>query len=217
MSRRIRGAIVSSMAAVATLTAWSGYVQAQVAVGLDLAAPVAPLNAITVPDVNVLGILDGVGGLGADAWPVVFGGAITQPNKKLELQQLGKALFWDMQVGGDGIQACATCHYHAGADNRKTNQMSPGLKMTHGGPDVPAPDVNADTVQDLFTTANATLTTAEYGVPNRGLPVSEAALIALAVRRRPGGRHHRDTWQQAVGHRRRQRRGVVAGRTPRPV
>ncbi len=41
--------------------------------------------------------------------------------------QLGKALFWDMQVGSDG-QACATCHFHAGADSRVKNQLSPGLK-----------------------------------------------------------------------------------------
>lgn len=31
---------------------------------------------------------------------------------------LGKALFWDMQVGSDGRTACATCHFHAGADHR---------------------------------------------------------------------------------------------------
>jgi cytochrome c peroxidase len=43
------------------------------------------------------------------------------------LVALGKALFWDMQVGSDG-QACATCHFHAGADNRTKNQISPGLK-----------------------------------------------------------------------------------------
>jgi len=41
--------------------------------------------------------------------------------------RLGKALFWDMQVGSDG-QACATCHFHAGADSRARNQLSPGLK-----------------------------------------------------------------------------------------
>ncbi len=41
--------------------------------------------------------------------------------------QLGKALFWDMQVGSDG-QACASCHFHAGADSRARNQLSPGLK-----------------------------------------------------------------------------------------
>jgi cytochrome c peroxidase len=37
---------------------------------------------------------------------------------------LGKALFWDMQVGSDGRLACATCHFHAGADHRKQNQLS---------------------------------------------------------------------------------------------
>ncbi len=40
--------------------------------------------------------------------------------------RLGKALFWDMQVGSDGVQACASCHFHAGADNRTTNQLNPG-------------------------------------------------------------------------------------------
>jgi len=40
---------------------------------------------------------------------------------------LGKALFWDMQVGSDG-QACGTCHFSAGADPRTKNQFSPGLK-----------------------------------------------------------------------------------------
>lgn len=40
--------------------------------------------------------------------------------------RLGKALFWDMQLGSDGVQACATCHFHAGADNRTRNQLNPG-------------------------------------------------------------------------------------------
>ena len=38
---------------------------------------------------------------------------------------LGKALFWDMQSGSDG-QACASCHFHAGADNRIKNSLNPG-------------------------------------------------------------------------------------------
>jgi cytochrome c peroxidase len=38
---------------------------------------------------------------------------------------LGKALFWDMQVGSDGVQSCGTCHFHAGADNRTKNQLNP--------------------------------------------------------------------------------------------
>src|SRR5947207_13499891 len=37
---------------------------------------------------------------------------------------LGKALFWDMQAGSDGRTACATCHFHAGADHRVTNQIA---------------------------------------------------------------------------------------------
>jgi cytochrome c peroxidase len=41
---------------------------------------------------------------------------------------LGKAFFWDMQVGSDGVQACASCHFRAGADPRSKNQVSPGLK-----------------------------------------------------------------------------------------
>src|SRR5215475_11663841 len=41
---------------------------------------------------------------------------------------LGKALFWDMQVGSDRIQSCASCHFRAGADPRSKNQLSPGLK-----------------------------------------------------------------------------------------
>jgi cytochrome c peroxidase len=48
---------------------------------------------------------------------------------------LGKALFWDMQVGSDGVQSCASCHFRAGADPRSKNQLSPGLKH------VPEPDL----------------------------------------------------------------------------
>src|SRR5438093_10494408 len=40
--------------------------------------------------------------------------------------RLGKALFWDSQSGGDGQIACATCHFHAGADNRTFNTLHPG-------------------------------------------------------------------------------------------
>jgi cytochrome c peroxidase len=42
---------------------------------------------------------------------------------------LGKALFWDMQLGSDRTQACASCHFRAGADPRSKNQISPGLKQ----------------------------------------------------------------------------------------
>jgi cytochrome c peroxidase len=45
---------------------------------------------------------------------------------------LGKALFWDMQVGSDSRTACGTCHFHAGADHRRQNQLA-------SPPDVDAP------------------------------------------------------------------------------
>jgi cytochrome c peroxidase len=41
--------------------------------------------------------------------------------------QLGKALFWDMNLGSDGV-ACATCHFHAGADRRFRNQLDTGVR-----------------------------------------------------------------------------------------
>src|SRR5262249_35671842 len=57
--------------------------------------------------------------------------------------QLGKALFWDMQVGSDGGTACASCHYRAGADPvvgtdpkatamRDRNQLHPGPDTLFG-------------------------------------------------------------------------------------
>lgn len=48
---------------------------------------------------------------------------------------LGKALFWDVQVGGDGITACASCHFVAGIDPRLINTLNPGPndKFESGG------------------------------------------------------------------------------------
>ncbi len=54
---------------------------------------------------------------------------------------LGKALFWDTNVGSDGV-ACASCHFHAGADSRTKNQISPGGKST-------------DIVNQLFDDSNS--------------------------------------------------------------
>jgi len=40
--------------------------------------------------------------------------------------RLGKALFWDIQAGGDGQVACASCHFAGGADDRRFNTLNPG-------------------------------------------------------------------------------------------
>lgn len=40
--------------------------------------------------------------------------------------QLGKAFFWEMQTGSDGMQACASCHFSSGVDGRRKNTVHPG-------------------------------------------------------------------------------------------
>ncbi len=56
-------------------------------------------------------------------------------NKK-EAIALGKALYWEMRAGGNGVQACASCHFHAGADTRSKNQLHPDANniFAFGGP-----------------------------------------------------------------------------------
>jgi cytochrome c peroxidase len=49
-------------------------------------------------------------------------------------RSLGKAFFWDTQVGSDGMTACATCHHRAGADGRIHDTMHPGADGVFGGP-----------------------------------------------------------------------------------
>ena len=67
--------------------------------------PLAPLSSVPIPPVF------GMDGILADKTAAI---------------QLGKALFWDMQAGSDDIQACASCHFNAGADSRANNDVNPG-------------------------------------------------------------------------------------------
>jgi len=77
---------------------------------------------------------------------------------------LGKALFWDMQVGSDGVQACASCHFRAGADPRVKNQVSPGGENnTASGFDVGGP--------------NATLTTADFPLRRLSDPANRFSAV----------------------------------------
>src|SRR5450432_9248 len=67
--------------------------------------PLASLSSVPVPPVF------GLEGIVADKTAAI---------------QLGKALFWDMQAGSDDVQACASCHFNAGADSRPNNEVNPG-------------------------------------------------------------------------------------------
>lgn len=55
--------------------------------------------------------------------PHMVGGLVLN---RAAARRLGKALFWDMQAGSDGQVACASCHFHAGTDNRRQNTLNPG-------------------------------------------------------------------------------------------
>jgi len=75
---------------------------------------------------------------------------------------LGKALFWDMQVGSDGVQSCGTCHFNGtGTDSRVKNQLNPN----HLGGDLTLQvgSTNLDPANAaLGKAANYTLTPADF-------------------------------------------------------
>ena len=71
-----------------------------------------------------------LGPLSSVAVPTPIGGDIVDQAAAV---RLGKALFWDIQLGGDGQTACATCHFHGGADNRPA--INPGLDKLFGTAD----------------------------------------------------------------------------------
>ncbi len=100
---RLCALVVATVAALG----YYGHVRAQSGVGSIVVPlrPLAPLSSVPIPAVF------GLEGIVLD---------------KAAAVQLGKALFWDMQAGSDDIQACASCHFNAGADSRGTNDVNPG-------------------------------------------------------------------------------------------
>lgn len=104
-----------------------------------------PVPLIGVPTPPVPGLTDG-------ADPIVV-------NKDMAIA-LGKALFWDVNVGSDGM-ACASCHFHAGADNRVKNQINPGTLNPH-----------PDNQFDILPSGN--------GGPNHALSADDFPLVRYA-------------------------------------
>src|SRR5215831_17152207 len=93
--------------AIVVALGYYGHVRAQSGVGSVTVPlrPLAPLSSVPIPPVF------GIEGILADKTAAI---------------QLGKTLFWDMQAGSDDVQACASCHFNAGADSRATNDVNPG-------------------------------------------------------------------------------------------
>src|SRR5205085_11922444 len=100
-------------------------------------------NVLVMATLPLLGLSLMVGSVGASGGGAVQGGgdgstpaplstvSIPMPSNlgvyvvnRTAAIQLGQALIWDQQDGSNGTQACATCHFHAGADNRTQNQIN---------------------------------------------------------------------------------------------
>jgi cytochrome c peroxidase len=91
---------------------------------------------------------DGLAPLATVPVPQPVGGDLVD---QVAAVRLGKALFWDMQAGSDGQQACATCHFHAGADSRRVDILHPGPNgafetggVTSAGQVLPSVDISSD-------------------------------------------------------------------------
>jgi len=116
-----------------------------------------PLQNVPIPPVP--GLLDGGN-------PIVI-------NKEKAIA-LGKALFWDVSVGSDGM-ACGSCHFHAGADRRVKNQLNPGMKSSNP---------SGQTFESLPSGAqsggpNYTLTTADFPTYRFNDPLFKSSGIAF--------------------------------------
>jgi cytochrome c peroxidase len=94
-----------------------------------------------------------LGPLSAVPLPPVFGMEGIVLDRAAAIQ-LGKALFWDMQAGSDETQACASCHFNAGADSRPANTVNPGQA---GGDDTfqLGPVVNGTNGPNYFPSAGS--------------------------------------------------------------
>ena len=104
-----RGPAATSQAAGAGGEALAGFV-----------GHVVDAQGVLVPDVPV---------------PQPTGGTIVDQAAAV---RLGKAFFWDVQTSSDGKVACASCHFHAGVDNRARNTVNPGPNAVFDAPGVTA-------------------------------------------------------------------------------
>lgn len=90
---------------------------------------------------------------------------------------LGKALFWDIQTGSDGKTACASCHWHAGADVRTKNTLNPGAPGSAFGHQTEiGPSLLADAIAN-FPGVNLELKKGDFPfhrLENMDYPVSDS-------------------------------------------
>ena len=83
--------------------------------------------------------------------------------------QLGKALFYEMATGSDGVQSCASCHFNAGADNRSQNQLNPNILRVK--------DIRDDYVKGYIDASSDPDNTFEVNGPNYTLMRSDFPFV----------------------------------------
>ncbi len=107
----------------------------------------------------------------------------TYVSDQTALVALGKAFFWDMQAGGDGRTACATCHFHAGADHRLQNQLSSPVGLSN------------------FPTPNATLSATDFPFHQLSNPANNRSAVTSDRRQVAGsaGVVHRNFFDVTPG------------------
>jgi cytochrome c peroxidase len=133
----------------ACLSVWAGWSTA------DVGPIPTTLKGVRVPEVP--GLLDGPS-------PIVV--------DKAKAIALGKALFWDMNVGSDGM-ACASCHFRAGADGRTANQWAAGGHSQSGN--------KFETGTDgLVRGPNQALRMADFPFFQTNEPLKEADVVGIA-------------------------------------
>ena len=90
-------------------------------------------------------------------------------------------LFWDAQVGSDGL-ACASCHFQAGADNRVKNQINPGMRNASGAvaSDNITPIGNVFDFMASYPNTNDPLAAAAGKGPNYTLKKTDFPLTAIS-------------------------------------
>ena len=118
-----------------------------------------PVSLQNVPIPPVPGLTDG-------ADPIVV-------NKTAAIA-LGKALFWDMNVGSDGM-ACGSCHFSAGVDSRTKNQINPGLKSSHSS------GQTFDTFPNGSGGPNYTLTLADFPLHRFSNPADKFSTVTYTT------------------------------------
>ncbi|MCF7969806.1 MAG: cytochrome-c peroxidase [Methylococcaceae bacterium] len=118
----------------------------------DLSLGPMPISLKNQPLPNVPGLLDG-------SDPIVV--------DKSKAIALGKALFWDMNLGSD-LVACASCHFHAGADSRIKNQLAPGGESSI-----------LDSEQLAFFPSNYALTGADFPLHKKQDPFQESSAVLV--------------------------------------